>query len=59
MKIHKGEQLAIATKETSTLRCSSGGPNTLLYNPVLQYDDDPQVLGSADGCWMLIEGFVK
>lgn len=57
--IHEGEQLAIATKKTSTLRCSSGGPNTLLYNPVLQVGNALQVLGSADGCWMLIEGVVK
>lgn len=57
--IHKGEQLAIATKKTSTLRCSSGGPNTLLYNPVLQVGNALQTLGSADGCWMLIEGVVK
>lgn len=57
--IHEGEQLAIATKETSTLRCSSGGPNTLLYNPTLGLGAPFQTLGSADGCWMLIEGIVK
>jgi len=57
--VHKGEQIAIATKETSTLRCSSGGDNTLLYNPVLQVGNAAQGLGSDDGCWMLIEGVVK
>ena len=57
--VHKGEQLAIATKETSTLRCSSGGDNTLLYNPVLKVGNAAQSLGSDDGCWMLIEGIVK
>jgi hypothetical protein len=57
--VHKGEQLAIATKRTSTLRCSSGGPNTLLYNPVLQVGNAAQLFFHADGCWMLIEGVVK
>ena len=57
--VHKGEQIAIATKETSTLRCSSGGDNTLLYNPVLQVGNAAQALGSDEGCWMLIEGVVK
>jgi hypothetical protein len=57
--VHKGEQLAIKTKRTSTLRCSSGGDNTLLYNPALKVGNALQSLGSDDGCWMLIEGVVK
>ncbi len=57
--VHKGEQLAIKTKRTSTLRCSSGGDNTLLYNPALKVGHTLQSLGSDDGCWMLIEGVVK
>ena len=53
--VKKGERLAIKTNKTSTLRCSSGGDNTLFYKP-------PLVLGAAfrrntddEGCWMLIE----
>jgi hypothetical protein len=57
--VHEGEQLAIVAKKTSTLRCSSGGPNTLLFQPPLQIGNPFQTLGSADGCWMLIEGVVK
>lgn len=57
--VHKGEQLAIKTKKTSTLRCSSGGDNTLLYNPALKVGHTLQTLGSTDGCWLLIEGVIK
>jgi len=57
--VHEGEQLAIKTKQTSTLRCSSGGDNTLLYNPALKVGNTLQSLGSDDGCWMLIEGVIK
>lgn len=57
--VHRGEQLAIVAKRTSTLRCSSGGPNTLLFQPPLQPGNPFQTLGSADGCWMLIEGVIK
>jgi streptogramin lyase len=57
--VHEGEQLAIATKKTSTLRCSSGGDNTLIYNPVLEVGNAAQDLGSDDGCWMLIEGKIS
>ena len=54
-----GEQIAIKTKKTSTLRCSSGGDNTLLYNPALKVANALQSLGSDDGCWLLIEGKIK
>ncbi len=57
--VHKGEQLAIATRKTSTLRCSSGGSNTMLYNPVLQVGNTAQSFFDASGCWLLIEGVVK
>ena len=50
---------ALKTKQTSTLRCSSGGDNTLLYNPALKVGNALQSLGSDDGCWMLIEGVIK
>ena len=57
--VHEGEQIAIKTKKTSTLRCSSGGDNTLLYNPALKVGNALQSLGSDDGCWLLIEGKIK
>ena len=54
-----GARLAIKTKETSTLRCSSGGDNTLLHQPPLVKGANFLAADSDDGCWMLIEGKVK
>jgi hypothetical protein len=59
MEIPKGARLAIKTKETSTLRCSSGGPNTLLHAPPLSAGAGFLAPDSDDGCWMLLEGGVK
>jgi hypothetical protein len=59
VKIKKGQRLAIKTKETSALRCSSGGPNTLLYTPPLKRQAGYSPYADTDGCWMLIEGKVK
>jgi len=57
--VSKGDRLAIKAKKTSTLRCSSGGPNALLFDPPLVpgqgYKDD----FDTDGCWMLIEAVVQ
>jgi hypothetical protein len=59
MQIPKHARLAIKTKETSTLRCSSGGDNTLLHQPPLQAGAGFVNPDSDDGCWMLLEGQVK
>ncbi len=58
-QIPAGARLAIKTKRTSTLRCSSGGPNTLLYQPPLVSHAGFVDSSSDDGCWMLLEGKVK
>jgi hypothetical protein len=58
-QIPAGARLAIKTKETSTLRCSSGGPNTLLHAPPLVKGAGFLAPDSDDGCWMLLEGKVK
>lgn len=59
MPVKKGHRLAIKASNTSLLRCSSGGPNTLFWQPPLKlgagfshYDDD-------DGCWLLLEAIAK
>jgi hypothetical protein len=57
--IKKGERLAIRTGKTSTLRCSSGGPNTLMYHPPLEPGAAFRANGLDDGCWMLIEAVAK
>lgn len=59
VKIKAGQRLAIKTAETSTLRCSSGGPNTLLHSPPLKEQHGYQPYDDSDGCWMLLEGKVK
>ena len=59
MQIPAGARLAIKTKETSTLRCSSGGDNTLLHQPPLEAGAGFVHPDSDDGCWMLLEGQVK
>jgi hypothetical protein len=58
-EIPAGARLAIKTKETSTLRCSSGGDNTLFHAPPLVKGASFLAPDSDDGCWMLLEGKVK
>lgn len=58
-EIPAGARLAVKTKETSTLRCSSGGPNTLLHAPPLVKGAAFVAPDSDDGCWLLLEGKVK
>jgi CoA binding domain len=57
--VNKGDRLAIKTKKTSTLRCSSGGPNTLLFAPPLVVGEGFQDEFDDDGCWMLIEAVAQ
>jgi hypothetical protein len=59
MHITKGEQLAIHSGDTSMIRCSSGGDNTLLY-PLTYYPKHPyNAAEGSDGCWLLIEAVYK
>ena len=57
--IKAGERLAIKTKKTSTLRCSSGGPNTLLFHPPLVPGSPFASPTDDDGCWLLLQGIVR
>jgi hypothetical protein len=59
LKIKKGQRLAIKTRSTSMLRCSSGGANTLQYSPPLKRKQGYRAYDNGEGCWMLIEGKVK
>ena len=59
VQIPAGARLAIKTKETSTLRCDSGGDKTLLHQPPLQAGAGFVNPDSDDGCWMLLEAKVK
>jgi len=57
--VKKGQYLAIEASETSMLRCSSGGDNTLLYQPALDVGDPFAPQTADDGCWMLLQAKVK
>lgn len=57
--VKKGQYLAIEARKTSMLRCSSGGPNTLLFQPPLQVGDPFQRSSGDDGCWVLLQGVIK
>jgi hypothetical protein len=55
--VQKGQQLALKGNVTSMVRCSSGGPNTLIYTPPLGNSFRPAT--STDGCWILMEAVIR
>jgi hypothetical protein len=57
--VHQGERLAIRGNNTSLLRCSSGGANTLVYIPPLVAKGDSRPASDHDGCWLLLEAVVR
>jgi hypothetical protein len=57
--VKKGEYLAIKSRSTSMLRCSSGGPNQLLFQPPLALGSPFQSADDTDGCWLLLEAVIK
>lgn len=59
MKIEKGEQLALRGSITSMIRCSSGGPNTLIYTPPLYLGGYFTPASQTDGCWILMEAVIS
>ncbi|HEU4944696.1 MAG TPA: hypothetical protein VFT10_05995 [Solirubrobacterales bacterium] len=59
MKIKKGEQLALRGSIASMVRCSSGGPNTLIYTPPLFLGGYFTPATDTDGCWLLMEAVIR
>jgi hypothetical protein len=60
LKVKKGEQLAMKSDAPiSTLRCSSGGPNTLEVQPALGAGGPFTPITGDDGCWMLLGAEIK
>ena len=59
IKIKKGQRLGIKTSSTSLVRCSSGGDNSLLWQPPLAKGGNYRATDADDGCWLLLEGVVK
>lgn len=55
--VKKGQQLALKGNTTSMVRCSSGGPNTLIYTPSLGGAFRPAT--DTDGCWLLMEAVIR
>jgi len=55
--VKKGQQLALKGNVTSMVRCSSGGPNTLIYTPPLASAFRPAT--ETDGCWILMEAVIR
>jgi hypothetical protein len=55
--VKKGQQLALKGNLTSMVRCSSGGPNTLIYTPPLGSSFRPAT--ETDGCWILMEAVIR
>jgi hypothetical protein len=55
--VKKGQQLALKGNITSMVRCSSGGPNTLIYTPPLGSAFRPAA--DTDGCWILMEAVIR
>lgn len=53
--VHEGEYLAIKARKTSMLRCSSGGPNQLLFQPALPVGGPFEPATHTDGCWLLLQ----
>jgi hypothetical protein len=56
LPVKKGEYLAIQSSSTSLERCSDGGPQQLLYQPILTKADGYQKAPYHDGCFLLLEG---
>lgn len=59
MPIKKGWRLSMKSTTTSAVRCSSGGDNTLLFQPPLTPGSGFRPATGDDGCWTLIEGVIK
>jgi len=57
--VEKGQYLATKSKRSSMLRCSSGGPNQLLFQPALGVGGPFETATDTDGCWLLLEAKIK
>ena len=57
--VRKGERLAAKGNGISFMRCSSGGPNQLLFQPSLTPGGAFRDADETDGCWRLMEAVVR
>ncbi len=54
-QVHKGDRIAIKAKRTGTLRCGSGGDNTLLFAPPFAAGSKARKATDTQGCLLLVE----
>lgn len=59
LPVKQGQQLALRGNYTSMVRCSSGGPNTLIYQPALPKGGPFTPASDTDGCWLLMEAVIR
>jgi hypothetical protein len=57
--VQRGQQLALRGNYTSMVRCSSGGDNTLIYQPPLAPGGAFAPATDTEGCWLLIEAVIR
>jgi hypothetical protein len=57
--VKKGQYLATKSQTSSMLRCSSGGPNHLQFQPALGLNGPFETATGTDGCWLLLEAVIK
>jgi hypothetical protein len=57
--VKQGMYLATESKRSSMLRCSSGGPNQLLFQPALPLSGPFETATDTDGCWLLLEATIR
>jgi len=57
--VRKGQQIALRGNYTSMVRCSSGGDNTLIYQPPLLKGAGFNPASDTDGCWLLMEAVIR
>jgi len=59
LPVKKGQYLAVKGGKTSMLRCSSGGPNQLIFKPPLALGGSFLPATDTDGCWLLLQAVYK
>jgi hypothetical protein len=55
LDVRKGDRIAIRAKRAGTLRCGSGGDNTLLFEPPLAPGGAAVTPSDDQGCYLLVE----
>jgi hypothetical protein len=59
LKVKKGEHLALKARRMRAVRCTSGGPETLLFQPSLKVGGPFKKAGDNSGCNLLIQAILK